>query len=108
MVVVVGPICPLGMNVKKKLGNFGDPDPLNLNGIYQVRTRGKHQTQVKEKFYVPTNPQSIPQQANRQKLANGVIAWQALSDSEKQAYNKRATRKPFFGYHLFLREYMLS
>lgn len=98
----------IGIQIRGKIGNFGDPDPQNVLGIYQVRTRYGKQVQVKEVFYTPTNPQTAPQQANRQKITDGVIAWQSLTDPQKNVYNQKAKYKPYSGYNLYLREYLLS
>ena len=88
-------------------------------GIYRVRrTRdgflllgqketGKQVVQ-KDNWHYPSNPQTVPQQANRQKYADGVAAWQVLTGSEKDVYNERAKYKQFSGYNLFLKEYLLS
>jgi len=98
----------MGIQIRGKVGKEGDPDPQGVYGIYQVRTRYGKQVVVKEVFYTPTNPQTVPQQANRQKLTDGVAAWQALTNNQKEIYNERARYKPYSGYNLFLREYLLS
>jgi len=108
MVILTGINKGIGIKIRKKLGHDGAPDPKGVYGIYQVRTRFDRQTQVKEKFYVPTNPQTEAQQANRQKMTDGVIAWQALTDQQKAAYNKNAIGKNLSGYNLFLSEYLYS
>jgi len=77
-------------------------------GIYQIRTRGEKQTLVKEEYYSPSNPQTGSQQANRQKLADGIIAWQGLTSGQKEVYNERVKYKNLSGYNLFLKEYLLS
>lgn len=77
-------------------------------GIYRMMLINGKRTQVQEDYYVPTNPQTVLQQANRQKLTDGVAAWQALTISEKDVYNERAKYKKFSGYNLFLKEYLLS
>ena len=77
-------------------------------GIYQIRTRGPKKRHVKMIHYRPTNPQTVPQQANRQIFADGIIAWQGLTDSAKSVYNNRAKKRRMSGYNLFLREYMLT
>lgn len=77
-------------------------------GIYQIRTRGGHRTHVQMIHYKPTNPQTETQQANRQKYADGVAAWQSLTDEQKSVYNSKAKSKRMSGYNLFLREYLLS
>ena len=77
-------------------------------GIYQIRTRDGKQVQVKRKYYVPTNPQTIPQQANRQKYANALIGWQNLTNDQKEVYNKKAKYKSLSGNNLYISEYLLS
>lgn len=77
-------------------------------GIYQVRSRFGKQVVVKEKYYNPTNPQSIAQQTNRQKYADSIVAWQGLTSNQKEIYNERARYNPYSGYNLFQREYLLS
>ena len=81
---------------------------LLLSGIYRTdNVTGKTKI-YREPFYITKNPRYGPQQANRQKYANGVSAWKLLTQEQKNAYNKRAIGKRFFGYHLFLKEYLLS
>ena len=77
-------------------------------GVYQMRVVDGKQVLVKGEYYVPSNPQTESQQANRQKLTNGVVAWQALTSPQKDVYNERAKYKSLSGYNLFLREYLLS
>ena len=77
-------------------------------GIYQQRKCKEGKLTILMKFYEPTNPQTVIQQANRTKLANGVIAWQSLTDNQKAIYNNRAKGKPLTGYNLFIKEYMIS
>jgi hypothetical protein len=56
----------------------------------------------------PYNPRSTSQQANRQDLTDGVLAWQGLTPEQKAFYNIKAKGKGMSGYNLFLREYLLS
>ena len=117
---VIGPAdTPLGRHIRKKVGFptlYGEREygyciygeEGEHYGIYQVRTRWGGQVQVKEKFYTPANPQTIPQQANRQKLADAVSAWQALTKEQQESYNIRAKYKSYTGYNLYIREYMQS
>lgn len=99
---------PYCVEVRKKIGSDGDTDPLGCNGIYQMRTCKEGKIPIKMKFYVPTNPQTIPQQANRSKFNNAVVAWQGLTITQKNVYNERAKCRHFSGYNLYIREYMLS
>jgi len=80
----------------------------DIAGIYQVRTRWGHRTQVKMKFYVPFNPQSEAQTAWRAIFTAGVSAWQALTESAKNVYRARAEYLPLTGFNLYLREHLLS
>jgi len=79
-----------------------------LYGIYQVRTQGGKQQTIKSPFYIPANPQTPTQQANRQKYAAGILAWQNLTTEQKEAYNQRVKYKNLSGYNLYLKEYLLS
>ena len=89
--------------IKKKLGNDVDPDPLNVHGIYQKKHGIKGCYYRRMEFYVPTNPRTELQQANRAKFAEAVLAWQALTQEQKEVYNKIAKYKQFSGYNLFIR-----
>jgi len=94
------------VSVTKKWGKSGDPDPNNDHGIYHMRMTNEGKKSIKMKFYVPYNPQTPEQQANRAKFAAGVLAWQGLTLPQKNVYRRRAANKHFSGYNLFLREYM--
>lgn len=98
----------LGFNISGNIGKPGDPDPLNVNGIYQMRMTKRGKRPIKMKFYTPTNPQTEPQEANRSKFADAMFAWGALSSEEKGVYNVRAKKRNMFGHGLFIREYYQS
>jgi hypothetical protein len=91
--------------VSGKIGKPGAPDPWGVNGIWQMRMTRRGKVPIKEKFYVPYNPQTEAQQANRQKFADAMAAWQALTTEQKAEYNARAKRRQMFGWGLFIREY---
>lgn len=95
----------MGFELRKKLGKPGAPDPLGVNGIYQMRMTKTGKRPIKMKFYTPTNPRTVAQQANRNKFADAMTAWQALTAGDKAQYNKRAKKKGMFGRNLFIREY---
>lgn len=82
-------------------------DSLNA-GVYQIRRRKGSQIVVRMKYYRPTNPQTVPQQANRTKFADAMSAWQALTDEQKSAYTNRAKKLQLYGRNLFIREYYQS
>lgn len=108
MVVLTGVEKGIGISIRKKLGYAEAEDPKDIYGIYRVRHRWGKVIQEKLPFYVPTNPQTGPQQANRQKMTDAVAGWQALTDEQKAVYNKNAIGKEMSGYNLFLSEYLLS
>ncbi len=77
-------------------------------GIYQRRKENGRIFYVREEFYIPANPQSVPQQAWRTIFANGMTAWQALTQAEKNEYNKRANKLGMWGRNLFMKHYLNS
>ena len=84
-------------------GRFGDSS--RLAGVYQKRIAGGRSYTVRMRYYRPTNPQSVPQQANRAKFSAAMSAWGGLTAGEKSAYNERAKKRQMFGWGLFIREY---
>ena len=80
----------------------------NLCGIYRIQTIDSQQTIIKHTFYIPSNPQTVPQQSNRSKFANAIIGWQGLTSDQKNVYNERAKYKNISGYNLYISEYLLS
>ena len=108
----------IGALVYKKLGKYlGAETPVEY-GIYQRYHRKKYsmyQTgHPKEKvlcrrlkFYTPTNPRTVLQQANRNKFANAMSAWQALTTEQKKVWNDKAQKLPMRGYNLFIKNFML-
>jgi len=85
---------------------FGDSE--TRAGIYQIRRMPQGRVLVREKFYVPKNPQTELQQANRQKFAQAVAGWQALSQNEREQYKKAAVGFHLTGYNLYLRQQMYA
>lgn len=98
----------IGVQIRGKIGNAGDPDPEGVLGIYQVRKSNGKQVVVKKGFYTPTNPQTPAQQAWRAIFAAAISAWQGLTAQQKDLYNQRAKYRPLSGHNLYLREYLLS
>lgn len=91
-----------------KIGRPDLPNPHGHFGIYQIRHTLKGPRVIRMKFYTPTNPQTVPQQANRTKFANAMAAWQSLTEEEKGVYRKRAKKRSMFGWGLFIREYFIN
>lgn len=83
-------------------------DISDFYGVYKM-VKGKHRAEiVKMDFYIPRNPRYIPQQANRDKMTSAVAGWQGLTNAEKTRYNRKAIHKHYFGYHQYIKEYLLS
>ena len=100
-----------------RFGGASFADTSRVGGIYQRRrvrtakgnadpTRHRKTILVKMRTYRPTNPQTVPQQANRSIFADAVAAWDVLTTNEKRAYNERATKKSRVGRQMFISEYM--
>lgn len=98
----------LGFSIWKKLGKPGDPDPYNVLGIYRRRPGPKGVTLVKMGFYDPGPPTHPGQILAQEKFAAGVLAWQGLTQEQKNQYNENAKHLEMYGFNLFLREWMLS
>ena len=77
-------------------------------GVYRIQPTPNGQIIIKQKFYIPSNPQTVPQQANRSIFADAVSTWQGLTDEQKEVYNKKTKYKNLSGYNLYLSEYLLS
>ena len=79
-----------------------------VSGVYQRRRNGGRVVTALIRHMIPKNPRTEGQQANRQKIADGVEAWQNLTSEQKEVYNVRTIGKKMSGYNLFLREYLKS
>jgi hypothetical protein len=90
------------------LGHDFYSDIILLSGIYQKRHSLGRTILALLNYYIPKNPQTEPQQAQRQKLTDGNTAWHALTNEQKKLYNKNAKGRHMTGYNFFLREYLLS
>lgn len=55
-------------------------------------------------FFIPVQPGSPEQLLVWEKFRQGVLAWQSLSEAEKENWNKKAYRYRFEGFNLFMRK----
>ena len=84
----------VGTQIRKQIGK---------NFIY--RRRGNQQE--KYPYVVPSNPRTPTQQANRNRIRIAVLAWQALSEQQKNSYRSKEPIVPIMsGYNFFIREYI--
>ena len=102
------PILGVGQYGYRDFGTEHYADILAPFGIYKVIKINGEQVVAKHEFYIPANPQTESQQANRSKLADAVAEWKSLTIEQKEVYNQRARYKDLSGYNLCLREYLLS
>ena len=80
---------------------------INLSGIYALFTKGGARTLVRKRYYFPRDPKKEAQQANRQKFAGAVLAWQNLTSEQKSYYNEFGKRNGKRGYNVFLKRHLL-
>ncbi len=78
------------------------------SGIYQKKYYFGKPYISKMKFFRPTNPQTVPQQAWRAVFADGKNAWDILDAPTKEIYRKKGQRKKMSGYNYFQSEYLKS
>ena len=93
------------------VASFGDDifgNVILLSGIYRTDNVTGRTKFYREPFYLTKNPRTEAQQANRQKFADAVAAWQGLTSEQKNQYNIKAKGRHMSGYNLFLREYLKS
>jgi len=77
-----------------------------LSGIYQKHYSLTGKYPIRMKMYWPTNPRTVPQQAQRAKYTAAVAAWLALSEADRIAWRSRASGKGRRGYDLFRSNYL--
>lgn len=80
----------------------------DLAGVYQRRKTKIGKRGIRCIFYITSNPQTPAQQANRMKFRDGMLAWQALTPTEKQKIIYSAKRARIAPQSYFLKQYMRS
>lgn len=83
---------------------FGESN--SYSGIWQRKKTKKGWRVSRQAFYWPTNPRTPAQQSRRGRFAEGVSAWQSLTEEQKRVYNGRAEKRRFSGFNLFMHFYM--
>lgn len=66
----------------------------------------KNKIIVKEKFYTPYNPQTVPQQSWRNYFATVLASWQALTENEKDIWRKYSYPEHMSGYNRYLSKHL--
>jgi len=85
---------------------FGDY--FEAAGFYQRRPSMKGQVIVRMRHYWPTNNQHEAQQVWRGVFADGVDAWKALTNEQKEIWRKLKYPRNMLGFHRFMRYYLKS
>lgn len=86
-------------------------------GVYQKRNTGYNNTGYKQhlkkktyyvrmRYYRPTNPNTIVQQARRTLFAEAMASWQSLDPVQKQYWKTKASRQSRRGVNLYISQYM--
>ncbi len=86
----------------------GNPKEIQLTGIYRTSNAGGVTKVFRDPYYITRNPRYAPQQSWRGIFADAVLAWQNLTEEDKELYNQRVMNKNLSGYNLFLKQYLLS
>ena len=102
--VVVNPY-PIGLHFKNRYHSFYYSP---RGWCYQVRRTWHGLQPVAERPPIPSNPQTVPQQANRAKFAQAVAAWQAKTGLEKGIWNSYNFPRHMSGYNKFIHYYLLD
>lgn len=71
-----------------------------------LRYNGKLSRQDIYPYVVPRNPGTQLQQANRQKFAAAMQAWNALSPEEKEPFEITARQRNLYGKNVYVRKFM--
>jgi hypothetical protein len=66
----------------------------------------RQDTQYARRYVIPYNPDTIAQRSNRQSFADAVKSWQALTEEEKNKYNRKAHNTQMSGYNLYISDFM--
>jgi len=97
----------MGFNVRKQLGKEVIFRVQPGNGYYGTE-KGKRY-QHKYKYFVPASINNPQSQWAREKFAQAVKNWQAMTEEQKKEYRLKAQhRGGMSGYNLYIREYMKS
>ena len=130
MAFVTYPQRVIGFQIRKRLGlpnmfgwiipgwsQFGDDN--EFTGVYQQRYRrldywtvGYTPKGKRDNFRMcpawPIQPASSARDAQQAKFKTALLAWQALTNEQKEVYNTYATKISKRGYDIFMHQKLLS
>lgn len=119
MVVVDNAKNQLGFTIRKKLKKGKDVFPTRPNcgingipkleeGVYKMYHFGGKPVQVRCKLYSPVNHKRPNQLAWQAVYRASTLAWNALTETEKDVYRKKAFGTHMTGCNVFKKQYLLS
>jgi len=62
----------------------------------------------KRAYVIPSDPKTVEQLAQRDKMAQAVIVWQGMSEEEKEMYRGEAENSGLTRYQYFISRHMLG
>lgn len=88
-------------------GEYQQRRPRIGNGLNEPIIFGKPKNFARRPIW-PEQPASEARDAQQTKFKNALLAWQALTESQKQAYNTYASRLSRRGYDYFMSKTLKS
>ena len=82
----------------------GNDDP--LSGVWQKRRTLTGIKPCRMRYYITPNPRTVAQQANRNKLAQAIIEWNALTLEQQKVWNLKKRPVRCSGYNRFISNYI--
>jgi len=77
-------------------------------GVLRTYVYSRGRVTNKYPFYMQWAPRTAAQNVASGNFANGMAAWAALTQEQKNEYNLKAKRAHLHGVNLYMREWMLS
>ena len=81
---------------------------LTYEGIFQKLNKKTGDVYARLNFYFPKYSRNELQDISRINFANGVLAWQSLTASQKEVFRVKSFGRRMTGFNLFLHEYLIS
>ena len=77
-------------------------------GVYRIYRGRSGLVNFRYPFYMQWAPRTANQKAASGDFADGMAAWAALTQEQKDEYNQKALKMRMHGVNLFMREWMFS
>lgn len=94
---ITGKLSATPVQALKMFGFVMNPEaPGVILRIYTMtddNNKNPHKVNIISNYFPPSNPQTPAQQSNRMKMRGAVAHWRELSQEEREAYDKEASRR---------------